>query len=781
MLQLTQRCSNFCTQSFYGFVRHYAIIRENTEKTYNRIIMQQKKLLKKLNFANSTTSVQVLGSGANGAPSSLFLSTDHVNYIFNCGEGSQRVSQEHHFKLAKVEHLFITNNSWRNIGGILGLLLTLQEIGLPKVMLHGSEEIAEFLNKSLMFTTFSKLKFSFASINESEPYKDSVLTIWYVPISKSNKNSRNQSSDTSEDLYDSNVNGKRVIDSKKTKRDVTNTEKRLKTETNVYSYICEIHPKRGKLSIQKCEELGVKIGPLLSNLKQGLDITKEDGTVVRSEDVCMQEGPKVTLIVVECPDEEYLESFVNHTKFSKYQQTASTEEGKDEKVYLFHFTPENIFNHPKYQSWIQKFPSNIQHIVLNDKNTCLGSEAVFKQQHVMNLLHPEIFPLLSEDSLKEEEEKTISENVHRAKTLQILRIHPKLMPIKTTQLFQSPQTYVDGIFDLEEFTDTLTELKAQINKKTEELELAKAPEFPRIVMLGTGSSTPNKVRNTSGILLRVDQNHNILLDCAEGSLCQIIRLYGNSGALNILRDTKAIFLSHKHADHHMGVIGLLKAREKVTMDKVYLLVPQELADWMSFYDKMDPISHLYTLVNNRHFMLNNHKVTMSYDHIFNKWLNIKQIDTVLVKHCKEAFGISVTLNNEQKIVYSGDAMPCQSLINLGQKCDLLIHEATMEDKLEHLALLKYHSTVSQAINVGKEMNAKFTLLTHFSQRYSKIPILSEVLDNVGLAYDNMDIKLSHLPLLPLFYPCLKILYSEHYDKMEKRTGRKFALIMKHAV
>ena len=34
---------------------------------------------------------QVLGSGSPGAPSSLFLYTDHSRYIFNCGEGSQRM------------------------------------------------------------------------------------------------------------------------------------------------------------------------------------------------------------------------------------------------------------------------------------------------------------------------------------------------------------------------------------------------------------------------------------------------------------------------------------------------------------------------------------------------------------------------------------------------------------------------------------------------------------------------------------------------------------------
>lgn len=48
-----------------------------------------------------------------------------------------------------------------------------------------------------------------------------------------------------------------------------------------------------------------------------------------------------------------------------------------------------------------------------------------------------------------------------------------------------------------------------------------------------------------------------------------------------------------------------------------------------------------------------------------------------------------------------------------------------------------HSTYSEAISVGKDMNAKFTILTHFSQRYYKIPLIDEFGDNVGVAFDNM--------------------------------------------
>lgn len=113
------------------------------------------------------------------------------------------------------------------------------------------------------------------------------------------------------------------------------------------------------------------------------------------------------------------------------------------------------------------------------------------------------------------------------------------------------------------------------------------------------------------------------------------------------------------------------------------------------------------------------------------------------------------------LYFSGDTMFCQNLIKLGQNCDLLIHEATMESGLEIIAKRKFHSTTSEAIRAGKFMDAKFILLTHFSQRYSKIPFIPDKEANVGIAYDYMEFRLPQLPLLPLFYPCIKIMFNEY--------------------
>lgn len=77
-----------------------------------------------------------------------------------------------------------------------------------------------------------------------------------------------------------------------------------------------------------------------------------------------------------------------------------------------------------------------------------------------------------------------------------------------------------------------------------------------------------------------------------------------------------------------------------------------------------------------------------------------------------------------------------------------------------MANVKRHSTVSQAIEQGRAMNAKYTILTHFSQRY-KIPwIDGELNDSVGIAFDNMEIIESDLCKLSGFYPKLKEIFKE---------------------
>ena len=114
------------------------------------------------------------------------------------------------------------------------------------------------------------------------------------------------------------------------------------------------------------------------------------------------------------------------------------------------------------------------------------------------------------------------------------------------------------------------------------------------------------------------------------------------------------------------------------------------------------------------------------------------LQSVPVTHCPQAFAVILNLrlpnaNKSFFLVYSGDTRPSQSLIQScrriapvagGGGCiDLLIHETTFDDddQGKQNAIAKRHSTVLEAIEVAKQMDAHICLFTHFSQRYPNLP------------------------------------------------------------
>lgn len=99
---------------------------------------------------------------------------------------------------------------------------------------------------------------------------------------------------------------------------------------------------------------------------------------------------------MECPSEDYLESFLSHPAFARHQMSATPKE-EDVPYCVIHFTPQQVMDNPRYVDWMEKFSSYTRHIVVNEENECLGTEASHRHQHKLHMLHPEIFPFLNED------------------------------------------------------------------------------------------------------------------------------------------------------------------------------------------------------------------------------------------------------------------------------------------------------------------------------------------------------------------------------------------------
>lgn len=107
------------------------------------------------------------------------------------------------------------------------------------------------------------------------------------------------------------------------------------------------------------------------------------------------------------------------------------------------------------------------------------------------------------------------------------------------ELTLTPRQYIDEAFVVDGFLDALAELQTEINAR-ETKNGEKPAEYPKIVMLGTGSCIPNKTRNTSGILLRVDEETSIVFDCGEATAGQLVRFYGSKEVDKVLSTIKVI-------------------------------------------------------------------------------------------------------------------------------------------------------------------------------------------------------------------------------------------------
>lgn len=294
----------------------------------------------------------------------------------------------------------------------------------------------------------------------------------------------------------------------------------------------------------------------------------------------------------------------------------------------------------------------------------------------------------------------------------------------------------------------------------------------KLLFLGTGSAEPSKYRGSSGILLQMhNSGASMLLDAGEGVAGQILRTFGKHKMEMVVNGLQCVWISHKHADHVLGIISIIATRSEGGPDLLVVgstAVHKWLLEVNHVYRKLGYSFPPFTFVHCKEFMGHqqgrNICTRLGYENPVSRMLEILQLhnmQSVWVDHCFEAFGLVLSSISGWSVVYSGDTRPCEKLIKAGMGCTLLIHEATFEDKFESHARVKRHSTVSEAIEVGEQMGARHIILTHFSNRSPKVMGIDIPKNgSVSLAYDGMVACSSHLLALPGLTQCLAGLFAE---------------------
>uniref|UniRef100_A0A674JCZ1 Zinc phosphodiesterase ELAC protein 2 n=1 Tax=Terrapene triunguis TaxID=2587831 RepID=A0A674JCZ1_9SAUR len=668
-------------------------------------------------------------------------------------------------KVARLDNIFLTRMNWANVGGLSGMILTLKETGLPKCVLSGPPQLRNYLEAIKVFSGPLKGIDLVVRPHTEPEYKDETMTVYQVPLVGEYG------------LRIGMVGSKGYLELQLEKEEQGYLLQRVgsRDPTLVVAFICKLHPKKGNFLVAKAKELGLPvgtaaIGPIIAALKDGKSVTFE-GREILPEEVCTPPDPGPVFIVVECPHEGFVDAVCENDTFRRYQ------EGKAEGhvALVIHITPESVLRDSRYKQWLERFGPTTEHLILNENANTVHCLRSHKIQTQLNLIHSEIFPLLT----SYQKEATFSVPVVRGECLLRYQLRPKPQWQRDVVAVCNSSEFVAEALKLPGFQDRVKECRESLQAGP--VRSGEESNYPEIVFLGTGSAIPMKIRNVSSTLINSSSTQALLLDCGEGTFGQLCRHYGDQ-VDKILCNIAAVFVSHIHADHHTVSIASLGQPSSPLL----LIAPTQIMSWLhQYHDNCQEILGHINMIPARFLVegakVNGPKAEALISPMLEKY-DFAEFQTCEVRHCKNAFACSMEHTSGWKIVYSGDTMPCEALVRMGKDATLLIHEATLEDGLEEEAVEKTHSTTSQAIGVGMKMNAEFIMLNHFSQRYAKIPLFSaDFSDKVGIAFDHMRVCFGDFVTIPKLIQPLKALFADEIVEMEERKEKRELRLLREAI
>jgi len=297
--------------------------------------------------------------------------------------------------------------------------------------------------------------------------------------------------------------------------------------------------------------------------------------------------------------------------------------------------------------------------------------------------------------------------------------------------------------------------------------------------LGTSASRPTVERNVSSLAV-VREGETLMFDCGEGTQRQMMR-YGVAFSLG------DIFFSHLHADHMLGVIGLLRTmalqgREETMRlwgpkgaSRILRRATELGVERVGFPIEVTELGAGESIKRKDYAIVPfgvDHRGAMSLGYAiveeerrgrFNPdlaremgipegplWGMLHRGKTVTLEDGRtvEPSVLVGPSRSGRKVVISGDTRPCDATVEAAHGADLLIHEATFADEEAARAMETGHSTAREAAVVASRAGARKLIITHFSARYSRDPSdlvreAREEFENVFAARDGMEMEVPY--------------------------------------
>jgi ribonuclease Z len=259
---------------------------------------------------------------------------------------------------------------------------------------------------------------------------------------------------------------------------------------------------------------------------------------------------------------------------------------------------------------------------------------------------------------------------------------------------------------------------------------------------GTAGSVPSARRGLPALLVRRGGDR-ILIDCGEGTQRQLVRSVG-------LTDLTDVFLTHLHADHWLGLPGMLKSFE--LRDRERPLTVHGPPGTTALLERLRPVygrprygltirdlevdervrrgdleivpfavrhrgaSYGYALAEDERpgrfdaELAERLGVTPGPD-----FGRLQRGQTVAGVRPEQVIG---ERRPGRRVVVTGDTAPTDAVVVAAHRADVLVHEATFAHDEADRAALTGHSTARQAAQVAADAEVRLLALTHLSSRYS---------------------------------------------------------------
>jgi ribonuclease Z len=269
----------------------------------------------------------------------------------------------------------------------------------------------------------------------------------------------------------------------------------------------------------------------------------------------------------------------------------------------------------------------------------------------------------------------------------------------------------------------------------------------KVTFLGTGGSVPTKKRNLPSLAVRTNGSL-VMFDCGEGTQKQfLIAKLGFNREMQIL-------ISHMHADHILGIPGILHSMSFMGRSRdLEIYGPPGICDFVKCttetvkFRPMFPIRtvdvHAGTIAKTDSYAIKaawaDHGVPcLAYSLTENDkpgrfhptkarklgipkgplWKMLQMGKAVKVGGKRiDASNVVDPSRRGLKITYAVDTRPCERVIELASGSDLLIHDGMFSSDASERAREYGHSTVAQAATIARKSHSKNLALTHFSAIY----------------------------------------------------------------